>query len=345
LPKYRERALVDVIRSKRLLVAIGVVMIAASAGLLALSTDLPVVFGAEVLHGATGGIIGPAIGAISLGLVARRAMSGRIGRNHRFDAAGNALTAAFLGVIAKYVSKSAIFFALAALTVPTLATLRWIQPREIAYGRARNAAGRDEPEDLQRSIDLFKNRHLLILAALLVLFRFAEASMVPLVSEHLGSGGQGAASLILAAINIVPQVVVAVAAMGRSLLRKWGRKAVLLIAFGLEAVRGLLFALSASSYFIIAVQVPGGVIGAIMKVIPVLVITDLTTGTGRFNLARGIVGTCAGMAAALSTTATGLIAASFGQSAGLLTTAGVAALAALLLWLFLPETKPKEYLD
>ena len=53
-------ALVDVMRSKRLLVAIGVVMIAASAGLLALSTDLPVVFGAEVLHGATGGIIGPA---------------------------------------------------------------------------------------------------------------------------------------------------------------------------------------------------------------------------------------------------------------------------------------------
>jgi hypothetical protein len=38
---------------------------------------------AEVLHGATGAIIGPAIAAVSLGLFGRRAMSGRIGRNQR----------------------------------------------------------------------------------------------------------------------------------------------------------------------------------------------------------------------------------------------------------------------
>jgi len=44
----------------------------------------------------------------------------------------------------------------------------------------------------------------------------------------------------------------------------------------------------------------------------VLVITDLTTGTGRFNLARGAVGTCTGIAAAVSTTATGVIAAGLG---------------------------------
>jgi predicted MFS family arabinose efflux permease len=339
-------ALVDAMRRKRLLVAIGVFMIAASAGLLALSTDLPMVFSAEVLHGATGGIIGPAIGAISLGLVGRRAMSGRIGRNLRFDASGNALTAAGLGVIAQYVSKSAIFYALAALTVPTLLALHWIHPREISYGRARNAAARDEPGDVQRIIDLFKNHHLLILAALLVLFRFAEASMMPLVSEHLGSGKNSFSSLILAAINIVPNVVVAVAAPWAAHYSEiWGRKAVLLIGFGLEAVRGVLFALSASSYFIIAVQIPGGLVGAIMTVIPVLVITDLTTGTGRFNLARGVVGTCTGIAASLSTSATGLIATTFGETAGLLTTAGIAALAAILLWLFLPETKPQEYLD
>ena len=62
------------------------VTIAASAVLLALSRDFPAVFGAEVLQGATGAIIGPAIAAISLGLVGRRAMSGRIGRNERFNA-------------------------------------------------------------------------------------------------------------------------------------------------------------------------------------------------------------------------------------------------------------------
>ena len=102
-------ALVDAVRRKRLLVALGILMIGASAILLALWPNLPVVFAAETLHGATGGIIGPAIGAISLGLVGRRAMSARIGRNQRFDAAGNALTAAGLGMIAQLLSKTAIF--------------------------------------------------------------------------------------------------------------------------------------------------------------------------------------------------------------------------------------------
>ena len=88
-----------------------------------------------------------------------------------------------------------------------------------------------------------------------------------------------------------------------------------------------------------------GIVGAIVTVMTVLVITDLTTGTGRFNLARGAIGVCTRIAAALSTTATGIIAGGLGREAAFLATAGVAALAALLLWLYLPETKPGEYLD
>ena len=88
-----------------------------------------------------------------------------------------------------------------------------------------------------------------------------------------------------------------------------------------------------------------GIVGAIVTVMTVLVITDLTTGTGRFNLARGAIGVCTRIAAALSTTATGIIAGGLGREAAFLATAGVAALAALLFWLYLPETKPGEYLD
>ena len=82
------------------------VTIAASAVLLALSRDFPAIFGAEVLHGATSAIIGPATQP-SAWVFGRRAMSGRIGRNQRFNAAGTELTAASLGVIGSYVSKSA----------------------------------------------------------------------------------------------------------------------------------------------------------------------------------------------------------------------------------------------
>jgi MFS family permease len=339
-------ALVDALHRKRLLIVVGTLMIAASAILLALSRNFPAVFAAEVLHGATGAIIGPAIAAVSLGLVGRRAMSGRVGRNQRFNAAGNALTAASLGLIGNYISRSAIFFAVAAMTLPTLAALGWIRPGEIAYGRARNAAGRHEPGDLQRVFDLLKNRPLLVFAATAVLYRFADASMLPLVSENLGSGRGDLAALTMAAIIAVPQIIVAVAApwVGHY-AEQWGRKPILLIGFGLEPLRGVLFAFSASWYSIIAVQILDGVTGAIITVMTVLVMTDLTTGTGRFNLARGAVGACTGIAAAVSTTAAGLIAAEFGRPASFLTAAGVAALAVLLLWLYLPESRPKEYLD
>jgi len=339
-------ALVDAVRRKRLLVALGILMIGASAILLALWPNLPVVFAAEILHGATGGIIGPAIGAISLGLVGRRAMSARIGRNQRFDAAGNALTAAGLGVIAQLLSKTAIFFGVALLAVPTLVALSWIRPQEISYGRARNASGRDEPGDLQHLRDLLNSRGLLAFAGAAILFRLADTSMLPLVSEGLGSRRESLGAIFMAGTIIIPQLIVAVAApwVGHY-AEQWGRKPILLIGFGFEPIRGALFAISQSLFFVMAAQTLDGIVGAIVTVMTVLVITDLTTGTGRFNLARGAVGTCTGIAAAVSTTATGVIAGGLGREAAFLTTAGIAALAALILWLFLPESKPSEYLD
>lgn len=116
------------------------------------------------------------------------------------------------------------------------------------------------------------------------------------------------AGLVMAAIIVVPQIIVAVAApwVGHY-AEQWGRKPMLLVRFGLEPLRGVLFALGASSYSIIAVQILDGIRGAIITVMTVLVMTDLTTGTGRFNLAQGAVGTCTGVAAAVSTTATGVI--------------------------------------
>jgi hypothetical protein len=46
------------------------------------------------------------LGAISLGLVGRRAMSLRTGRNYRFAAGGHALTAAIMGLVGTYLSSA-----------------------------------------------------------------------------------------------------------------------------------------------------------------------------------------------------------------------------------------------
>src|SRR5438445_9938072 len=46
---------------------------------------------------------------------------------------------------------------------------------------------------------------------------------------------------------------------------------------------------------------------AAITVLTILVITDLTTGTGRFNLVRGFIGTLIAIAASISTAVTGFM--------------------------------------
>src|SRR6185437_14975911 len=96
--------------------------------ILALAPSFPAVLVAELLHGVTGGVITPAIGAISLGLVGRSAMSLRTGRNFRYAAGGNALTAALMGIVGAYYSDNGIFLAAAGLCIPALIALAFIRP-------------------------------------------------------------------------------------------------------------------------------------------------------------------------------------------------------------------------
>src|SRR6266498_2442100 len=60
--------LLDTIRSKRALIVVGVTMVAISAIIIAFQPSFPLVFTALMLQGITGGFLGPAIVAISLGL-------------------------------------------------------------------------------------------------------------------------------------------------------------------------------------------------------------------------------------------------------------------------------------
>jgi MFS family permease len=338
-------ALADAVTWKRGLVAIGIVMIGGAALILALAPSYIAVFFAELLHGSTGGIITPAIGAISLGLVGRRALSLRTGRNYRYAAGGHAVTAALMGVAGAYFSESAIFIAAAMLCAPALVALSFIRPGEIDYLRARNAAT-GEGARHARVRDLFKNRRLLLFTAALVLFQLADASMLPLIGEDLAGSIKQQSSLWMSGLIIVPQIVVAVLApwVGYHSERK-GRKPLLLIGFAVEPIRAALLAFTSGYPFLLVAQLLDGVSGAVIGVLTVIVIADLTAGTGRFNLARGAVGAAIGIAASLSTVATGYFFQGFGNVSGFILIAAIAGAAAVLIWLFVSETRPADYGD
>ena len=337
-------ALTDVIRWKRGLAAAAILAIATAALILALYPSFAFVIAAEVLHGLTAGVLGPAIAAISLGLVGRRAMASRVGRNHRFNAAGNALTAGVMGVLGSYVATSAIFLAAAILTIPALVALGSIDANEIDYRRSRNA-GVGEADAPQRILDLLKNRPLLWFAACIALFQLADASLLPLVGEGVAHG-EGQSSLIMSALIVAPQILVALLAPWVGYASElWGRKPLLMAGFGIEIIRAALFAFAGGPVALILIQMLDGVSGAIVTVLTVVIITDLTTGTGRFNLARGSVGVLAGISASVSTVVTGFVFRAVGPQIGFLGLAAIAAAATILVALSLGETKPSKYID
>jgi MFS family permease len=339
-------ALVDSAPWKRGLLAIGICMIGASALILALAPAFVLVFLAQILKGLSGGIVTPAVAAISLGLVGRSAMSARTGRNLRFDAFGNVLTAGAMGLAGHYVAKNAIFLGAAALCIPALIALSRIRGDEIDYARARNAGIGGQAGRLQRIFDVGQNSRLYIFASCLFLFQLADASMLPVIGQGLAQNHSGPPSVLMAGLIGVPQIVTAsISPWIGYHSEKFGRKPLLLVGFGIEIVRALIFAYFSEYWVLIAAQLLSGVSAAAVTVLTVLVITDLTTGTGRFNLVRGFVGTVIAIAASISTGVTGFLFDRFGNWQGFVILAGAAVIATVLLWSAMPETRPAKYLD
>src|SRR5262249_24988339 len=205
-------ALADAVRFKRGLIATGILTICAAALILALIPTFPLVFAAEILYGMTAGLVTPALAAISLGLVGRRAMSARTGRNFRFAAFGTALTAGVLGIVGHFFSARSIFLAAALLCAPALYALSRIRPDEIDYSRARNAGTGEAAGKWHRVTDVARNRGLLLFAACLILFHLANTSMPPLVGENLAASKAATAALRMSGLIIGPQIEVALPA-------------------------------------------------------------------------------------------------------------------------------------
>jgi MFS family permease len=338
-------AITDAITWKRGFAALGIFMSMGAALIFAAVPQFGLVFVAEILDGLTAAIVPLAIAAISLGLVGRRAMSSRTGRNYRFAAAGIIFTSVAQGLLGSYFAKNAIFFATAALCVPALLALSFVKPDEIDYCRARNAAAGEDAK-LQTVRTLVRNRTLLCFVLCLVLFQFSDASALPLVSQNIGTGREEASSLQITGLIVTAQLVVMFVAPWVGYLSEgYGRKPLLLIGFGLEAIRSALFSITTNYGFLLIGQFLGGVTSAIVEVLIIVILTDLTAGTARFNLVLGAVTMLIGIASSISVATSGFIFGMAGHTLAFLILAATAAVATALGWFLLPETKPARYVD
>jgi predicted MFS family arabinose efflux permease len=337
-------ALADRLHSKRLLIAAGVLALAAGALLIALAPAFWPVMAAQVLIGGTSSIFIPAICAISLGIVGRQLFDRRQGRNQSFNSAGNVVAAVSMGLLGYFVSNRSIFFFVALSALPTLVALLCIRPDVIDYRRARgasNTAGDGRPV---RTAALLKDRPLVVFLVCAVLFHFANAAMLPLLGEMLARGQGRSSMMFMSACVVTTQLTITLIASwsGRK-AGAWGRKPMLLIAFGVLPLRAILYTLTHNTVALVAIQVLDGVGAGIFGVVSVLVIADLTQGSGRFNLTLGAISTAVGIGAALSQTIAGMIVHHFNFDAGFLFLAAVAAAAFVILYYCMPETRDQQF--
>jgi predicted MFS family arabinose efflux permease len=320
------------------------ILISISALAFALWPSFPAVLAASVLHSAASCVLGPAMVAISLGLVGHAAISERLGRNVRFLSIGNGLAAAAMGACGYFLSKASVFYVTAIMSVPALWAIAKIREEEIDPVRAHAGVTRRHPANLAIGMRrIVSNRPLVIFAGCVALFHLANAAMLPLVSSMITMRMSDWATALVAACIIVPQLIVAAFSphVGRE-ARRWGRKPLMLIAFAVLPVRGVLLAVFTHPVLLGLIQVLDGISAAVIGVVVPVVVADLTRNTGRFNLAQGVVGTGAGIGASLSTTLAGYISDHFGSGAAFLSLAAAAAFGLLILAIFLPETRTES---
>jgi MFS family permease len=336
-------AIVDQLRSKRLILVLASAVLAVGAVLLSITAAPWAVYTSQVLIGGAGPFLGPTLAAVTMGIVGVTFFDRQFGKNQSFNSAGNVVCALLIAGMSHFLGNRAIFITAAVLTIPTVLAIRAIKSKDIDYDLARGGAIEVEGKEVAAKASVMKtllgNRTLLVFLACAFLFHFANAAMLPQLGEMLSHGSRASAAPFMSACIIVTQVVIMcfAPAIGR-FANLHGRKPLLMVGFGVLPVRALLYTLTHNAGSLITIQVLDGVANAIFVVVSILVVADRTRGTGRFNLAQGSLATAVGIGAALSNTFGGELIQHFSYRISFLSLGAIAALAFVLLWTSIPET-------
>ncbi|TGD79624.1 MFS transporter [Hymenobacter wooponensis] len=332
-------ALIDRTRHKRLLLMAASVVIAVCCLVVVLSAKFYPIFLSQAVVGLTQSVYAPCVAAITLGMVGHALLDKRIGRNESFNHLGNMLAAIIAGLIGRFISYEGIFYFSIFQCVALIVGVLIIQEKDIDHEVARGAGTTTQAPNTAGIKSLFTNRSILVFTIAMALFHLANGAMLPLVGQKMGLLDKENSSLYLSAAIIIAQGVMVFVASFAGRNAENGRKKIMFVAFLLLPVRALLFAFIANPYMLTAIQLLDGLGAGIFGVVSILMIADLSKGTGRFNLLQGVVYSAIGLAAALSSILAGYIVKHFGYATGFVSLAGIAVLGLLFYWFSVPETK------
>lgn len=337
--------LVDWTTFKRLLVTISCILVSLGCLIIVAFPNLIAIIFAQSMIGIASAVIPPLIAAITIGLVKRQAFPKRVSINESWNHAGNLFTALCAGVLGQFLGHQWILYIVSVFAVLSIVSVTFIKADEIDHNAARELTQNGDSQNAKPEsiFTLLSQKPVIIFILSIFLFHLANAAQLPLVGQLLAEKNPNVDALFMAGSIVLAQLVmIGVAYSVGLILNRYSRKSIFLIAFLILPIRAILYTLTSNPILLLAIQLLDGIGAGIFGVIAVVIISDLTKGSGRFNFFQGMVALCTGLGSAASNLVAGSIVKTWGFNAGFMSLCLLSILGLLFFWILMPETDNQQ---
>lgn len=325
-------ALIDATKRKRFYVVISAAFTIVASGIILLSQNFWLVSISQVATAVAGSAIGPAIIAITLGIVKQTGFNRQNGVNQAYNHAGNVAGAALSGYLGYKFGMPAIFILSGLFGVLSIIAVLLIPGKSIDDKAARGIKEDGNDNNVSGLKVLFSCKPLLVLAAALACFHLGNGAMLPLYGMAGSIHKQGDPSVFVAKTIVIAQLVMIFTSLiAMRVADKRGYWMILLISFIALPVRGFIAAHIISHIGVYPVQMLDGIGAGLQSVAVPGLVAHILNGTGRINIGQGAVMTVQGLGASLSPAIGGWMAQGMGYSNTFMIL-GSFALGSILLW-------------
>ncbi len=343
----------DLLREPRLLMGAMILLYGVCFSLVSVSTPHHTLTDSLLFGvGMASSFFAPLSASLAFSLVGHRSFAQVMGQTQMWNHAGFLVSALIAMGIIPFLGLGSVFIPIALGACLGAVSLVLIRKSDLIYHLVREPGEektlgenldtiRDERTLSQVFIDFFKNPAIRILLLSTTLFQISNAPVMPLLLLYLrfldGGNGKLAWVVLIAQATMIP-----VAWASARYSPRWGHKLVFSVAFIVMPIRSLICAATTNTGILLATQVLDGLAGGIYGVVVALIVGDLTRGKKGFNMLMGLSQIAMALGAVIGPMIQGITVGGVGFRFTFLVFAGVASLAGIIYFHFMPDDLSKH---